>query len=100
MNTYIVTYRDPQNKEIEEKIEGCSAGNAFAKCLKLHPDATLVKAFREGYADNKRAYGYTEWTPPPVQRAPVKEPRATRPPKPNEKVCEFSFYDEAKSIKP
>jgi hypothetical protein len=60
---------------------GSSAGEAFANCLLANPGATLLSAHKEGSFG--KAYGHTEWSPPPSTRQPseppVKEPKPKEP---------------------
>lgn len=60
-----------------ESLEAPNPGAAFAKCLKLHPEAVLVRCFRFGKLPGG---GHLEisYDPPPVQRAIQPDPRPPR----------------------
>lgn len=91
MHIYKVKYRDKDGAERFDSIEGCSPGNAFAKCQKANPGATMLSAVRDGVFQG--SYGRTEYSAVAVQRDPVKEPKPFRAPKPDEKEGTMAFYD-------
>lgn len=69
MNTYTVTY-NLEETTFSDKIDAQNAGEAFGKCQKRNPGATMLKAHREGHSG-----GFTQYEPPAVQRDPVTEPK-------------------------
>lgn len=75
-----------------------NAGTAFAQCLKAYPEAKLIKATVEGHYG--AGHGHMDHLPPPVQRAPMKEPRPARALRKKERGCEFGFYDEVVNPSP
>lgn len=90
---YRVDYELEGETYTQKNIWCSNPGAAFAACQKAHPDAKMIKAWVEG----AKGFGYQEWDTPPVQRQPVKDPRPPRALKPEEKGCEFPFYDEVKT---
>lgn len=79
-----------------KRILASNPGTAMAMVLKETPSATIIKAWVEGVGFCK-ARGYQEWLAPPVQRLPKPNPRPARALKPNERGCEFPFYDEVRA---
>jgi hypothetical protein len=93
---YNVIY-ELNGKTETEQVYAPNPGTAMAITLKKFQDSKIIKAFVEGVSFGK---GYQEWLAPPVQRTPQPEPRPARALKPNERGCEFSFYDEVRSVSP
>lgn len=97
---YRVDYIEDGFERTQKDIWCSNPGAAFAACQKIHPEAKMLKAWVEGAIEIQGSNcGYQEWEAPPVQRQPVKEQRPSRALKPDEKGCEFPFYDEVK-VKP
>lgn len=87
---YNVDYELEGRSKTQVGVWASDPGKAMAICLKEHPGAKIIKAWKEALSGN----GFQEWFPPPVHREPVKEPRPARALKPNERGCEMPFYDE------
>lgn len=92
MHHYEVKFLTKGGREKIEQFEACDPGNAFARCQKLFPGATMLAAIRDG--GFMGGSGRTIFSPPPVQRDPIKEPRPARAPRQNERDGIMPFYDE------
>jgi|SRR6266446_1821269 len=95
---YEIEFEKDGVMEVEDYKDCKDVGMAFARCQKEHKPCKLIRArawgrFRDGE-------GWIDYTPPPVQRDPIKEPRPARALKSTEKGCEFPFYDEVVGHKP
>lgn len=68
-HVYQIEYELDNKLEIKP-YEAPNPGEAFAKCLKEHPSATLIKATRFGKIPAGPMSSYVEinYIPPPVQR--------------------------------
>jgi hypothetical protein len=88
---YNVDYELDGEKLTERDIFSSSPGTAMASTLKKYPACKIIRAWKEGRGFG---IGFQEWESPPVQRFPKPEPKPARALKPNERGCEFPFYDE------
>lgn len=92
---YQVEFKE-DGKQAFEDFENCdSAGFAFAKCQKLHPNAQMIHCTASSGIDGFEAKMEHDYVP--VQRPPEKPVRPARPPKPDEKDGVMPFYDEVKN---
>jgi hypothetical protein len=91
--TYDVQFRTEDGETKIAPYDSDNPGSAFAKCLVENPGCQLLQATARGKFNFR-----IDYEPPPVQRDPVKKPHRYRAPKPNERVGEFPFYDEAKRM--
>lgn len=99
MHIYKVKYRDKDGAEHFDSVEGCSPGNAFAKCQKANPGAVMLEVIRSQVDTKGRVVAQTRYEALPVQRDPVKEPKPFRAPKRDEKDGTMAFYDDVIGLK-
>ena len=93
IHKYDVQYQ--LNGETEwKRIEATDPGNAFAKAQMMFPGAKMLKALRNGGYLNSRWSGWTEYEPPPVQRAIEPQPNGFDPKKADANTATFPFYDQ------
>ncbi len=64
MKMFNVVYDAGDGEEIEI-IRAVNAGQAFAKCIEIHPDAKMIKAYCEGSFGN--GYGITTYEVPSLK---------------------------------
>lgn len=94
---YDIEYEVNGKRRTETYTDMKDVGMAFAWCLHENPGCKLIRA--RSFGKINREPVWVDYAPPPVQRHPVKEPRAARALNKKEKGCEFKFYDQVKSQK-